>query len=169
MMQLFKVAGRPGQVAAGFMIGLMSWFSVAEILAAEPPPKPAGPPPGAMTDQDPSAYQGMSPEQIARVKKGEIVILDQPTSFEGRQLITAAFFFNQDIDTVWNLMTQGWRQEEYLPRLERSPLIKKWDGGDQIEFQLSVAGVEVKYRVIGTHEKSRYYCSWKLDPSFDND
>jgi len=138
-------------------------------LAPAAEPKPSGPPPGAMTDRDPSAYQGMTPEQVARVKKGEIVILDKPESFEGRQLITAAFIFNQDLNTVWNLMTQGWRQEEYLPRLERSPLIKKWDGGDQIEFQLKVAGVEVKYRVIGSHDPSRYFTSWKLDPNFKND
>jgi len=127
------------------------------------------PPPGAPTDKSPEAYKGMKADQIARVKKGEIVIMDQPESVEGRQMITAAFIFNQDIDTVWSLMTQGWRQEEYLPRLERSKLIKKWDGGDQIEFHVSVLGIGIDYRILGARDKSSYYSHWKLDPAFDND
>ena len=150
------------------VVALSGLIFLAAAALAQTPRAPS-PSPGAMTDRHPSAYSGMTPEQIAAVKRGEIVVLDQPESFEGRQLITAAFIFNQDMDTVWNLMTQGWRQEEYLPRLDRSPLIKKWDGGDQIEFQLTVAGAEVKYRVLGAHEKSRYSCSWKLDPAFAND
>ncbi len=129
----------------------------------------AGPPPGAPTDKDPAAYRGMSAEQIARVKQGEIVILDRPEKVEGRSMITAAFIFDQDIDTVWSLMTQGWRQEEYLPRLQRSKLYKKWDGGDQIEFHVEILGIGIDYRILGTRDKSHYYSHWKLDPDFDND
>lgn len=157
---------RPTTISLILALGL--WLGAAGAGAAGAN-QPAGPPAGAMTDKDPSAYQGMTADQIARVKKGEIVILDQPQSFEGRQLITAAFIFNQDLNTVWTLMLQGWRQEEYLPHLEHSPLIRKWDSGDHIEYQIKVAGVEVKYRVLGTHDNSRYYCTWKLDPAFKND
>lgn len=139
------------------------------LLMAVGAPASAGPPPGAPTDQDPAAYKGMSKEQVERVKKGEIVILDQPEKVEGRAMITAAFIFDQDIDTVWSLMTQGWRQEEYLPRLMRSKLFKKWDGGDQIEFHVEIVGIGIDYRVLGTRDKSHYYSHWKLDPEFDND
>jgi hypothetical protein len=146
-----------------FILTLGLWLLVPGV-AATGDNQAAGPPVGAMTDRDPSAYQGMTADQIARVKKGEIVILDQPQSFEGRQLVAAAFMFNQDLNTLWTLMLQGWRQEEYMPRLERSPLIKKWDNGHLIEFQLKVAGIGVKFRLLGAFEPSRYYCSWKLDP-----
>jgi hypothetical protein len=151
-----------------FILTLGLWLLVPGV-AATGDNQAAGPPVGAMTDRDPSAYQGMTADQIARVKKGEIVILDQPQSFEGRQLVAAAFMFNQDLNTLWTLMLQGWRQEEYMPRLERSPLIKKWDNGHLIEFQLKVAGIGVKFRLLGAFEPSRYYCSWKLDPGFPND
>lgn len=146
-------------------------LAVSALQAAPPPPAPAkaGPPPGALTDKDPAAYKGMTADQVARVKKGEIVILDQPEKVEGRQMITAAFIFNQNIDAVWTLMTSGWRQEEYLPRLERSPLIKKWEGGDIIEFHVSILGVGIDYQVLGKRDKSCYCQSWKLNPGYDND
>jgi hypothetical protein len=129
----------------------------------------AGPPPGAMTDKDPTAYKGMTPAEIARVKKGEIVILNQPENVNGRQMITAAFIFNQPIDTVWTLMTSGWRQQEYLPRLQSSKLIKKWEGHDIIEMHVSILGIGIAYQVLGDRDKSKYRSSWKLNPDFDND
>ena len=131
--------------------------------------KAAGPPPGAPTDKDPAAYKGLSSAQITRLKNGEVVILDRPEKVEGRTMITAAIIFNQNIDTVWSLITQGWRQEEYLPRLDRSKLIKKWDGGDIIEFHVSILGISINYQILGTRDKSHYYSHWKLNPSFKND
>ena len=163
---LGKAAEKGG---ARFTLSLiMPALAIALVLAASSADA-AGPPPGALTDQDPAAYKGLTPQQIEALKKGGIVILDKPENVEGRQMITAAIIFNQDIDTVWSLMTQGWRQEEYLPRLERSTLFKKWDGGDQIEFQVSVLGIGISYRILGTRDKSQYYSHWKLDPEFDND
>jgi hypothetical protein len=147
------------------VVGLGSLWWSGEGMSEEP----KGPPPGAPTVEDPRAYEGLPPEQIERLKAGEILILDKPETMEGKQLITAALVFNQDLDTVWSLMTQGWRQEEYLPRLERSPLIKKWDGGDQIEFHVKVLGIAISYRILGTRDKLQYYSHWKLDPDYDND
>lgn len=129
----------------------------------------AGPPPGAMTDKDPTAYKGMTPAEIARVKKGEIVILNQPENVNGKQMITAALIFNQGIDTVWSLMTQGWRQQEYLPRLQSSKKIKVWEGHDIIEMKVSILGIDISYQVLGDRDKSKYRSSWKLNPDFDND
>ena len=129
----------------------------------------AGPPPGAPTDKDPTAYQGMTPAEIARVKKGEIVILNAPENVNGKQMITAAFIFNQPIDTVWTLMTSGWRQQEYLPRLQSSKKIKQWEGHDIIEMHVSIIGIDISYQVLGDRDKSKYRSSWKLNPDYDND
>jgi len=129
----------------------------------------ASPPEGVPTDKDPAAYKGLSKEDIDRIWKNEVVILDHPETVQGRQMITAALIFNQDIETVWNLMTQGWRQEEYLPRLKNSELVEKWDGGDKLRMHVEVLGVKINYQIIGTRDKSKYHSHWKLDPEFKND
>src|SRR5512135_786376 len=80
----------------------------------------ASPPPGAPTDKDPAAYQGIGKDDISRLKKGELVILknvsgDQSTA---KGMVKAAIIFNQPLEKTWELFTQGWRQEEYLPYLD---------------------------------------------------
>jgi len=129
----------------------------------------AGPPPGAPTDKDPTAYKGMTPAEIARVKKGEVVIMNAPENVNGKQMITAAFMFNQPIDKVWELMIQPWRQQEYLPRLKSSKKIKQWEGRDIIEMHVSILGIDISYQVLGDRDKSKYRSSWKLNPDYDND
>lgn len=126
-------------------------------------------PAGAPGDQDPEAYKGLSKEQIERVKKGEVLILDRPETVEGRQMITAAMVFNQDIDTVWGLLTARSRQEEYLPRLDRSIPVGKSDAGDVIEIHVKILTMDIVYRTVGTADKTKYQSSWKLDPNFKND
>jgi hypothetical protein len=159
----FKSRYVRGLLLAG-LLSIMALLPPAGVDAAGKTP-----PPGALTDQEPTAYQGLTPEQVERVRQDEIVILDRPETVEGRQMITAAFVFNQDIDTVWTLMTSGWRQEEYLPNLKRSQLIKKWNGGDILEMTVEIMGVSIQYRVLGKRDKSKYHSSWTLDPGFDND
>jgi hypothetical protein len=141
------------------------------ILSFSPGPglKAAGPAAGPPTDKHPEAYKGLSAEEVSRIKAGEVVILEQPENMEGRQMVQAAFMFNQGIDTVWELMTSGWRQEEYLPNLKRSKLIKKWDGGDILEMHVEVLGISINYRILGTRDKSEYHSHWQLDPGYEND
>jgi hypothetical protein len=133
--------------------------------------KKKGPPPGAPTDKRPEAYAALSREEIERMWKGEIIVVKEI----GREydtskgMIKAALIFNQPIDKVWDLMTQGWRQEEYLPHLDRSPLIKKYPDGDLTEFQIMILLVDIRYRVRGHHYKDRYHIEWALDENFDND
>lgn len=163
MKHMIRTAG----VAA--MAALLAFFSGHAGVMAADTAKPAGPPPGAKTDKDPEACKGLTAEQIELLKKGEVVILDKPENVEGRQMITAALIFDQGIDTVWSLLTQGWRQEEYLPNLKRSKLIEKWDGGDKIRFHVEMLYVGIDYQILGTRDKSQYYSHWKLDPDFKND
>ncbi len=127
------------------------------------------PPPGAPTDQDPKAYQGLTPGQIEKLKDGGVVILNSPEDLFGRKMIVTAIIMNQDIDTVWNLLTQPWRQEEYQRGLETSKLVEKWDGGNRVDFQVKVMTVEIKYRMIHTNEKEKYFIHWRLDPDYDNE
>jgi hypothetical protein len=127
------------------------------------------PPPGAPTDRDPQAYLGFTDEQIERLKSGELVILNQPQDLTGRKLVVAAMILDQDIETVWDLITQPWRQDEYIPGLHHSELVEKWDGGNRVDFQVRVMTASVDYRIIHTHDKSQYYSHWKLDPEFKND
>ncbi len=128
-----------------------------------------GPPEGAPTDQDPGAYEGLSREQIERLERGEVVILEQPEVIEGREMVTAAIIFNQDIDTVFSLINQGWRQEEFLPHLDSSELHSKGDGKDRIDIHVKILWIEIDYRVMGDYGSEPYRRSWSLDPEYDND
>jgi hypothetical protein len=130
----------------------------------------AEPPPGAPTDKDPGAYKGLSPEDVTRLKKGELVIIKDVSGDQGttKGMIKAAIMFNQPLDKVWDLMTQGWRQEEYLPYLDRSILIKKLPDGDIIENQVKVLFVPVHFWVRGYHYHDRFYVDWTLAQGYDN-
>lgn len=129
----------------------------------------AAPPSGAPTDKDPEAYKGLTKEQIERVQKGEILILDKPENVDGRSMITAAMVFNQDLNTTWDLLTARHRQDEYLPRLDRSLLVNHSDTGDTIELHVKILTMDIVYRTVGLADKAKYQSSWKLDPAFKND
>jgi hypothetical protein len=131
----------------------------------------AAPPAGAPTDKDPRAYQGLSQDDIARLKKGELVFVKDVNGDQGttKGLVKAAIMFNQPLDKVWDLMTQGWRQEEYLPYLDRSILVKKLPDGDIIENQVKVLIMTLRFFVRGYHYPDRYYVDWKLASGYKND
>lgn len=154
------------RVLAAMALAMALW-ALSPLAAAAEGKK--GPPPNALTDKDPKAYEGLSDKQIAELKEKGLVILDKPETVQGKQYISAAILFDQDIDTVYDLLTQGWRQEEYLKQLDRSILLKKWDGGDHLDMYVEVMGVEINYRVIGDRDKENYRSSWSLDPDYDND
>jgi len=127
------------------------------------------PPPGAPTDQDPKAYRGLSAEQIERLRNDEIVILNAPQDLVGKKLVAAAMIVNQDIDATWNLLTQQWRQHEYIPGLHCCNLVEQTEDGSVVDLHVKVMTVSVKYRIRHVNEKSEYYIHWGLDPSYDND
>jgi hypothetical protein len=131
----------------------------------------SSPPPGAPTDKDPNAYKGLSADEIARLKKGEIVVIKELSREEttSKGMVQVALIFNKRIDEVWSLMTQGFRQEEYLPNLDRSILVKKLPDGDIIENRLKVFFVELRFWVRGYHYPDRYYIRWNLAEGYKND
>jgi hypothetical protein len=126
-------------------------------------------PPGAPTDQDPKAYHGLTDKNIEHLKNGEVVILKSPEDLFGRKLIVAAMIMNQDIDTVWDLLTQPWRQEEYQRGLQRSELIEKSDESNLVDFHIKVVTIDIDYRMRHTNDSSEYFVHWKLDPDYEND
>ncbi len=131
----------------------------------------AGPPKGAPTDLDPKAYQGLSSQDLERLRKGELVFINDFSSEQStsKGMVQAAIIFNQPIDTVWTLMAQGWRQEEYLPNVDRTILAKKLPDGDIIENRLKILFVKINFWVRGYHYPDRYYVRWTLAPGYKND
>ena len=49
----------------------------------------ASPPPGALTDKDPQAYNGLTSQDIERMKKGEIVIIKDIGHEESTSKVTS--------------------------------------------------------------------------------
>jgi len=131
----------------------------------------AGPPPGAPTDKDPNAYKGLSPSEIERLRRGEIIVLKDFSREEttSKGMVYAAIMFDKPITEVWSLMTQGWRQEEFLPHLDRSILVKKLPDGDLIENRVKILVVTLTFWVRGYHYPDRYYVRWNLAEGYKND
>lgn len=125
-------------------------------------------PAGVPTDGSKDAYLGISAEQIEQMKKGEIVVLSAPSDYLGLRLITAAMILDKNIDEVWALLTQPWRQEEYIPGLHSSALVEDWENGCLVDFKARVLVLIFDYRVRHTFEKDSYYSHWELDPDYNN-
>jgi hypothetical protein len=128
-----------------------------------------GPPPNAPTDKDPRAYKGLTRQQINEVRAGKVVLLDKLEKFEGRYMVTAVVMFNQDIDTVFNLLNQSWRHPEFQPQLVSCKVVKKWDTGLVAESHVKVLFMDARWREVIEYGKAPYYRTNDLDPSYPND
>ena len=134
------------------------------LIAATPPP------PGIPADTDPAAYKGLSKDEIARMKAGEVIIIKNIQAGESPSgMIEAAVIFNQNIDKVWALLVDGVAdQYEFLPYLEKSVLSTQKDNHYFVDFHLVIMGVKLDYRVDHVGEKDKYYFHWQLDPKYPN-
>lgn len=132
----------------------------------------AGPQPGMPTTNDPSAWEGLTPDAIARVKKGEIVIVTTKSQLQdnlGKALIKAAMVFNTDINETFRILTEYDKLCDYLESCDQSILVKKTDNSSVVDFTVKVLGWEFKYRVIHYWDTKKYYTWWKLDPNYKSD
>lgn len=146
----------------------LRWFGVAAWLMMAAAGQ-SGEPPAA--GEDPAAWEGLTPEQAAAVRRGEILILqeDQSSADQQKRLIRSAMVFEQPIATVWALISQTERQDEYLPGLNKCELVKREGNWDQVDFHVKIFFVNIDYRVKHERDPERYYQWWNLDPSYDND
>jgi hypothetical protein len=122
------------------------------------------------TADDPEAWKGLTKDQIERVKKGEIVLLDKDTSEGGQQkrMIEAAMIFDQPIAAAWKLFRQTENQARYLPDLESCTLVSRDAKGDQVDFHVKLV-ININYRIHHVYDDENCCLHWSLDPSYDND
>jgi hypothetical protein len=118
-----------------------------------------------------NAWDGLAPDQVSRLRAGEIVILDKDQS-QGTDLerfIQAAIMLNQPIDVAWQLFRQTERQEQYLPRLYRSIMVEDKGSYNKNDFIVKISFITINYRVEHDFQPDKYYFYWALDPSYHND
>jgi hypothetical protein len=123
------------------------------------------------TADDPEAWKGLTPDQIAKVKKGEVVMLDKNTSAgaeDQKRFIQAAMIFNQPIDQTWALMKKTELQHRYLPDLENCALVSRNASGDSVDFHVKLV-MNINYRIHHVYDDEHCYLHWGLDPNFKND
>jgi len=144
--------------SAGWLLGVTVLFC-ARIGSAAP------------TADDPEAWAGLTPAQIERVKKGEIVVLDQDTSSkdEQRRFIQAAMIFNQPIEKAWPLIRYPESQDRFMPNLDSLRLVSRDGGLDVMEFHTKVAMFTVDYQLIMHNDDAACHQWYSLDPSYPND
>lgn len=132
----------------------------------------AGPQPGMPTTNDPSAWEGLTPDAVAKVKKGEIVLVTTRSQLQdnmGKALIKAAMMFNTDINETFRILTEYDKLCDYLESCDQSVLVKKTENSSVVDFTVKVLGWEFKYRVIHYWDAKKYYTWWKLDPNYKSD
>jgi len=123
------------------------------------------------TADDPAAWKDLTPDQIARVKAGEVVLIDQDTS-EGedqKRFIQAAMIVDRPIEEVWTLLKKTELQDRYLPDLAKCDLVKRDKAGDLVDFHVKILVVSIDYRVHHRYDEEHYKLWWTLDPTYDND
>lgn len=123
------------------------------------------------TAGDPKAWAGLTPDQVKKVKAGQIVIMDQDTSGAGDQkrFIQAAMIFNQPLEAAYKIFKQTEKQDRYLPDLESCKLVSRDAKGDRVDFHIKIMGVSIDYRIHHVYDDPNYTLTWGLDPSYDND
>jgi len=124
------------------------------------------------TTDDPAAWQGLTAEQIQKVKKGEIVLIDQDTSAgteEQKHFIQAAMIFNQPIEKAWPLIRKPETQDRFMPDLESLRLVNRTQTTDVIEFHTKVAMFAVDYQLILQNDDANCHQWYSLDPAYPND
>jgi len=116
-------------------------------------------------------WDGLSPDQIKRLKDGQVVILDKDQSqgVELQRFIQAAMIFNQPIDTAWALFRQTERQEQYLPRLYKVTVVEEHPTWNKNDFFVKFSFINIIYRVQHNFQPEKYYFYWTLDPGYKND
>lgn len=125
---------------------------------------------GVPTADDDDAWEGLTPEQIKKVKAGEIVLVDQDNS-EGddqKRFIQAAMIFDQPIDDAWALFKKTELQHRYLPDLDSCELVSRDEDGDLVDFHVKLV-LDIDYRIKHEYDDDDYQLSWGLDPDYDND
>lgn len=150
-----------GLALAGVLAAGWGWAWLGQGQSQKPVP----------TTDDPQAWAELTPDQIAKVKAGEMVILqeDQSQGAEQKRFIRCAMVFNQPLDKVWSLLTQDERQDEYLPGLSKCTLVKREATQDWVDYYAKVLFFKLTYRVNHHYDPEHYYMYWSLDPTFKND
>lgn len=113
---------------------------------------------------------GLRDEDVARLRKGDIILL--PTDGAGGQAkrLRAALVFAQPVTTSWAVLSHPEHEDEYLDDCDSAELIQRDENGrDTVEYTLSVMLSTIRYRVNHTYVPAEHRFSWALDPQFDND
>jgi len=131
----------------------------------------AGPAATVPTADDPEAWQGLTEEQVERVKAGEIVIIDQDTSegSEEKRMIRAAMIFDRPLDEVYKMLRKREDQVKYLPDLHECDLVMRDEDEDRVDFHVKVLMFTIDFRLNHHYDDENYHIWWSLDPEYDNE
>jgi len=126
---------------------------------------------GAGTDYAAEWDKYLTPENLARIEKGEIISFkkgekeaDGTSSAKGRVLAIV----NRSRDDVWNLLTNKKEDIHYAPHLANIECY--FEEGNRAGYQetVKVAFKTWRYHVIHTRDKDAGVITWELDKSKEN-
>jgi len=116
------------------------------------------------------AYDGLTKDQISRLKAGEVVILDKDQSqgVETEHFIQAALYFSLPVDEVYKLLSNTLAQEKYLGKLYKVTSVEDHGSWNKEDFTAKISFITINYRVQHNFQPDKYYFYWALDPTYKN-
>jgi len=123
-----------------------------------------------MPDFGPDGLKGLKPEQIKKLRAGEVVMTSSPeVTPDGHSVIAAAVMFKIPLERAWEILSATDRQIEYLEEIKKLKVVEVGEDFNRTEFEVKVMGQKVRYTVIHHFRPDIYYLWWQLDKKAPHD
>ncbi len=127
----------------------------------------------ATSKADPPPYPKFTPEQEAKLERGEPVMREEQfTDEKGHRVGRGVAYIVIDAppERIWDVILDYDHYAEFYPNVHSAKITKKEGNHIYVHFVLNVLGVlKVKYNVDHTFHKEANRLTWKMDQTKKND
>jgi Polyketide cyclase / dehydrase and lipid transport len=107
------------------------------------------------------------PEDVVEELMDERLVL-MSTSSSDSGLVEALVLFSQPVETVWALLIQRERQNEYRPELTEIEVVERAPNALLEEQHLKIAFLSVSYRLRNRFDEPTRTITFEIDPSYES-
>ena len=134
--------------------------------AAEAPAVTAPPPPAAVPGP---ISKKLSPADIAKVKKGEIILRSKTAEDTSSGAGFAVGLINKSPDDIWKTILNYDNYAEFMPRVETCKTTLKQGNRIDSYYELDMGLTDIEYTLIHYINRDKNRLTWKLDDTKPRD